>query len=190
MTTAKAGDLHQARRLAWAMAVIPPLLAVALLAAWLVYRQDDFNRLTSEVAGAAIDMRNLPMLETRLAAARKAAIALSPASSDLAAEADLLEKTRAATASIGVRPQILELLPAVDLGAYHRLGVSLHAAIDSDQLIALFRIIEENRPTLWIGELNVAATSESPSSTPASLDVSMSIFVLRCGVGECREKMK
>jgi Tfp pilus assembly protein PilO len=188
MSASEAGSRQAGRRVSWATALIPPVVAVVLLAAWLAYRQQEFDRLTSEVKIAETDVANLPMLETHLEAARKSAIALSSQSSDNSAEADLLERVRSATAAIGVRPQELELLPAADLGTYHRLGVNLHAVIDSDRLIAFFKVIEESRPTLWIDELSASSVSATASSLPANLNVSMSIFMLRCNLEDCQDR--
>jgi hypothetical protein len=175
-------------RSAWAVAALPPAVTAALLVSWLIYRQQEFDRLASAVRSAQTDIRNLPMLETHLDAARKSAIVFSRASSDISAEADLLDSLRSAAAEIGVTPQDLELLPAAELGAYHRIGASLHAVIDSDRLIAFFKTIEDAKPTLWIDNLSAASASGTASSLPASLNVAMSIYTLRCSGTDCGKR--
>ena len=112
--------------------------------------------------------------------------AILPGETDAVAAANLQNAIQDLAAGSGVLPSSVETLPAVQRGAFRRIGLQIEATGTWPTLIALLKAMEDNPLGLVVDDLSIHALSGAAISTgidarhPA-LDASFMVFAFRLG---------
>ncbi|MCB8883212.1 hypothetical protein ACELLULO517_23385 [Acidisoma cellulosilytica] len=114
------------------------------------------------------------------------ASALIPGATDAIAAANLQNALQDLAAGSGVLPSSVEVLPALQRGAFRRIGLQIEATTTWPILISLMKAINDSALGLVVDDLSLHALSDGSkgngidASHPA-LDASFMVFAFRAG---------
>ena len=99
-----------------------------------------------------------------------------PSGSDSAAIAALQERLANLLRDAGATAASVEVLPAVALGGLRQIGIRAQLAADVNGLAAILQGVEDGRPALVVGALNVRARTVRAIGTSNPLDIEIEVY--------------
>lgn len=158
--------------------VIAPALS------WYAERADTLKARQALAQRMATLAATFPELERQAAGMRADSAepdALLTGATDAIAAASLQERMQALSSQAGVPLSSVEILPVAQVGQVRRIGLRVAAGAEMDKIVHLLASIEDARPRMLIGELDLQRQIEVAEPARINLQARFVVYAFRAG---------